>query len=792
MTTAEDKTESKPAVEMVSLTIDDHQLSVPKGTLVIRAAELIGVQIPRFCDHPLLEPVGACRQCLVEVEGQRKPMASCTITCTPDMVVHTQYTSEAADKAQHGVMELLLINHPLDCPVCDKGGECPLQNQAMSNGRVETRFTDIKRTFPKPINLSTEVLLDRERCVLCARCTRFSEQIAGDPFISLLERGAQQQVGIAPGEPFDSYFSGNTVQICPVGALTGAAYRFRARPFDLVSSPSVCEHCASGCAQRTDHRRGVVLRRLAGDDPEVNEEWNCDKGRWAFTYTRVGDRLTTPLVRDENGALRPASWSEAVAVAAAGLRSARTGVLVGGRVGVEDAYAYAKFTRIALGTNDIDFRSRPHSVEEQEFLAAAVAGRRDVGYADLQAAPVVVLVGFEPEDESPIVFLRLRKAVRKHGLHVVTIAPFASPGSTKLAAKVVLTEPGQEALALNGLASELPSSAIILAGERLATSRGALSATIRLAQRSGARLAWIPRRAGDRGALDTGCLPNLLPGARPVANAAARQQLTAAWHVGDLPAEPGRDTTAILAAAADGELDALLIGGVDPTDLPEPHATLAAIESTGFVVSLELRESAVTALADVVFPIAPVVEKAGSFLNWEGRIRPFEPALPANSFPDLRVLQIMADELGVDLGFRTAEDARAEIAALGRWDGERAAPPSIVPKDLPPLERGEAVLAGWRLLLDSGRLQDGEPFLAGTARPAVVRLSAATAAGIGAGAGDVVTVSTGRGAISLPLVVTDMPDGVVWLPLNSPGSAVHEHLGITTGAVVCIEREATA
>ncbi|BBY65650.1 NADH-quinone oxidoreductase [Mycolicibacterium helvum] len=779
-------------MEMVNLVIDDVDVAVPKGTLVIRAAELMGVQIPRFCDHPLLDPVGACRQCLVEVEGQRKPMASCTTTVTEGMVVRTQYTSEAADQAQHGVMELLLINHPLDCPVCDKGGECPLQNQAMSNGRVETRFTDIKRTFPKPINLSTEVLLDRERCVLCARCTRFSEQIAGDPFISLLERGAQQQVGIAPGQPFDSYYSGNTVQICPVGALTGAAYRFRARPFDLVSSPSVCEHCASGCAQRTDHRRGVVLRRLAGDDPDVNEEWNCDKGRWAFTYTRVGDRLTTPLVRDENGALRSASWSEAIAVAAAGLTSGRTGVLVGGRVGVEDAYAYAKFARIALGTNDIDFRSRPHSVEEQDFLAAAVAGRCDVGYADLQAAPVVVLVGFEPEEESPIIFLRLRKAVRKHGLRVVTIAPFASPGSVKLAARVVPTEPGQEAAALDGLATELPSSAVILAGERLATSRGALSAVARLAHQTGARLAWIPRRAGDRGAVDTGCLPNLLPGARPVADAVARQQLTTAWHVDDLPAEPGRDTTAILSAAADGELDALLIGGLDPTDLPEPHATLAAIESTGFVVSLELRESTVTALADVVFPIAPVVEKAGSFLNWEGRFRPFEPALPANSFPDLRVLQIMADELGVDLGFRTAEDARAEIATLGRWDGDRAAPPSVAPKELPPLERGEAVLAGWRLLLDSGRLQDGEPYLAGTARPAVVRLSAASAAGIGAADGDVVTVSTGRGAISLPLIVTDMIDGVVWLPLNSPGSAVHEQLGVTTGAVVCIEREGTA
>src|ERR1700736_4223451 len=397
--------------EMVTLTIDGVEISVPKGTLVIRAAELMGVQIPRFCDHPLLDPVGACRQCLVEVEGQRKPLASCTTVATDDMVVGTQLTSEAADKAQHGVMELLLINHPLDCPMCDKGGECPLQNQAMSNGRADSRFTDVTRTFTKPINISSEVLLDRERCVLCARCTRFSDQIAGDPFIELLERGALQQVGIAPGEPFQSYFSGNTVQICPVGALTGAAYRFRARPFDLVSSPSACEHCASGCAQRTDHRRGKVLRRLAGDDPQVNEEWNCDKGRWAFTYTTVGDRITTPLVRDDDGKLRPASWSEALSVAGAGLAAVNgsAGVLVGGRATVEDAYAYSKFARIVLGTNDIGFRARQHSDEETAFLAAHIAGQpMTVTYADLDSAPAVLLVGFEPEEESAIVYPRRR------------------------------------------------------------------------------------------------------------------------------------------------------------------------------------------------------------------------------------------------------------------------------------------------------------------------------------------------------------------------------------------------
>lgn len=790
MTLAENSRDAPP-VEMVTLTIDGTEVSVPKGTLVIRAAELIGVQIPRFCDHPLLEPVGACRQCLVEVEGQRKPMASCTTTATPDMVVRTQFSSEAADQAQRGVMELLLINHPLDCPVCDKGGECPLQNQAMSNGRAETRFEGVKRTFPKPIAISTQVLLDRERCVLCARCTRFSDQIAGDRFIDLLERGAQQQVGIAPGEPFQSYFSGDTVQICPVGALTGTAYRFRARPFDLVSSPSVCEHCSSGCAQRTDHRRGAVLRRLAGDDPEVNEEWNCDKGRWAFTYATVGDRIDTPLVRDGDG-LRPASWSEALGVAAAGLAAARgrAGVLVGGRASVEDAYAYAKFARMVLDSNDIDFRARPHSDEEAQFLAHHVAGLpMTVTYSDLENAPAVLLAGLEPEEESPIVFLRLRKAMRRNGLRVLSIAPFASRGLEKLSGTLLRTAPGGEAAALDALAGDdvlnMPGSVILL-GERLASAPGALSAASRLAEATGARLAWIPRRAGERGALEAGALPHLLPGGRPVTDDVARAQTAAAWSVDELPSATGRDTAGMLAAARDGELGALLVGGVEPADLADPDAALAALDAAPFVVSLELRDSAVTQRADVVFPIAPVVEKEGSFLDWEGRRRPFQPSLHTNAIPDLRVLNFLAFEIGVDLGVPTAAAADDERARLGLWSGDRRQPPPVSPPA--PRAAGQAVLAGWRMLLDSGRLQDGEPNLAGTARTPVARLSAATAAGIGVQDGEPVTVRTERGVITLPLQVTDMVDDVVWLPLNSPGSAVHATLGVTVGQPVSIER----
>ncbi|WP_434582289.1 NADH-quinone oxidoreductase subunit G [Carbonactinospora thermoautotrophica] len=817
--------------DLVTLTIDGFEISVPKGTLVIRAAELLGIQIPRFCDHPLLDPVGACRQCLVEVEGQRKPLAACTTTVTDGMVVRTQLTSPVADKAQQGVMELLLINHPLDCPVCDKGGECPLQNQAMSNGRAESRFEGRKRTFPKPVAISSQVLLDRERCVLCARCTRFSAQVAGDPFIELLERGALQQVGIYEKQPFESYFSGNTVQICPVGALTGAAYRFRSRPFDLVSTPSVCEHCAAGCAQRTDHRRGRVLRRLAGDDPAVNEEWNCDKGRWAFQYATVPDRLTHPLVRDEEtGELVPASWPEALAIAAQGLARARgrAAVLTGGRLTMEDAYAYAKFARVALHTHDIDFRARPCSVEEAEFLAAYVAGGRPGDgrtptYEDLEAAPVVLLVGLEPEEECPIVFLRLRKGARKKNVKVFSIAPFVTRGLEKMFGRLLPAAPGGEPRLLDALAGDdfaqalatldagvsgldagvlaevaellRRPGAVVLVGERLAGVPGAFSAAARLAERTGAKLGWVPRRAGERGALEAGAVAGLLPGGRPVDDTRARAEVARVWGTAELPVVPGRDTEGILRAARDGLVDALVVAGVEVDDLRDPRAAREALAEVPFVVSLELRPSAVTEHAQVVFPVAAVAEKPGTFVNWEGRWRPFPQALrDADTLSDLRVLNALADAMDVHLGRPDPGAARRELEQLGVWTGERAAPPPVagpVFSGLPRPGVGEAVLTTWRLLLDRGRLQDGEPHLAGTARRPVVRLAAATAAEIGAGDGDLVTVATDRGAVTLPLVVTAMPERVVWVPANSPGSVVHRDLGVTAGAIVRIARAAT-
>ncbi len=801
------------ATDLVTVTIDGYQVAVPKGTLVIRAAELVGIQVPRFCDHPLLDPVGACRQCIVEVEGQRKPLTACTTTVTEGMVVRTQLTSPVAKKSQEGVLELLLINHPLDCPVCDKGGECPLQNQAMSNGAAESRFSDVKRTYPKPLAISSQVLLDRERCVLCARCTRFQQQIAGDPFIELFERGALQQVAIYTDQPFESYFSGNTVQICPVGALTGAAYRFRARPFDLVSSPMVCEHCAAGCALRTDHRRGKVLRRLAGNDPAVNEEWNCDKGRWAFTYATAGDRIATPLVRDaDSGRLVEASWTEALTRAAQGLAMARdeagVGVLPGGRLTVEDAYAYAKFARVALRTNDIDSRSRPHSDEELAFLASSVAGRYvgqagAVSYADLESAPAVLLAGFEPEEESPIVFLRLRKAVRRTGTRVFTVAPFRSPGAVKTAARLLQTVPGGEAVALRGLdagssgiaaeaaaALALPG-AVLLVGERLAEVPGALSAAADLAARTGARLAWVPRRAGERGAVDAGCLPTLLPGGREVTDTDARRVVEQAWDA-VVPLQPGRDLHGILTAARDGELSALLVGAVDPADCPDPELALDALDGVGFLVSLELRRSPVTDRADVVLPVAAAVEKAGTFLDWEGRARPFEQVLRlSGAMPDGRVLHTLADELDAPLGLPDVDAARAELGRLGSAASHPAAPDEQAGAPATP-GPGEALLATWHWLLDDGSLQDGEPFLAGTAKKSRLHLSPATAAETGVSEGDLVEVSTPRGSLVLPLVLADLPDRVVWLPTRSPDAAVRRDLAARSGAVVTLRRAVPA
>lgn len=834
---------------LVKVTIDDVELDVPAGTLVIRAAEQAGIRIPRFCDHPLLEPVAACRQCLVEVgmpdrntgelRFMPKPQPSCAQTVTPGMVVKTQHTSEVARRAQEGVMEFLLINHPLDCPICDKGGECPLQNQAMSEGRESSRFIDAKRTYRKPLKLTSQILLDRERCILCQRCVRFGKEIAGDPFLDLQGRGGGtaptehhhfmgEQVGsfdtavldyfnpqakdnvkagisgpygqegiigslnegdLAPndrdvsGRAFASYFSGNIIQICPVGALTSNDYRFRARPFDLVSTASVTEHDASGSAIRVDIRRGEVLRRLAGNDPEVNEEWITDKDRFAFKWSGV-QRLNTPFVR-ENGQLVPTSWSDAldrVHRALAGLSGDQVGFLPGGRLSFEDAWAWSKFARTVVGSDSIDMRSRSHSEEERSFLAAHVAGSGlGVTYSQLESAGQVLLVGLEPEDECGAIFLRMRKATRKGKLRVASLAPMTSRGLAKLSGELLRCAPGTEVevaaeIREGGEFADLASrldGGVILVGERASRTPGLLSEVVRLAERTHCRIQWVPRRAGERGGVEAGLLPGLLPFGRALASQEARESL--AW--GEIPAQRGLDATQMLEAAADGRVKALVVGGVDLRDFDDPAAARKALDQVDFLVSLEVRRSEVTDRADVILPVAPPLEKNGTFINWEGRLRPFGQAIASRSQTDRLVFDALASEFGVDLGLHDLVGLYDQVNPLMQWNGQREEFLLATASELVEVGQGEALLATHKPMLDAGRLQDGASMLAGSARRPVVFASRATVAGLGIDEGEELTLSTQRGSITLPLQFADLPDGVVWVPECSQGSIVHESLG---------------
>ncbi|MDX6359240.1 MAG: NADH-quinone oxidoreductase subunit, partial [Nocardioidaceae bacterium] len=494
-----------------------------------------------------------------------------------------------------------------------------------------------------------------------------------------------------------------------------------------------------------------------------------------FSYAQADDRITYPRIR-EDGELRPASWPEAFVVAARGLAAAgAVGVLTGGRVTAEDAFAYSAFARVALGTHDIDFRARPHSAEEADFLAAEVVLRQGATYADLEAANSVLLVGLEPEDEAGSIFLRLRKANREHRTRVWSVAPFATNGLRKMGGTLIAARPGDEAEVVDGLAHEgdveIDSAGVILVGERMATVPGALTAVARLARTTGAKLAWVPRRAGDRGALEAGCLPTLLPGGRPVADAAARVDAATAWGVDSLPEQPGRDGDAIVAALVAGELEGLVVGGVDPDDTADPAAFRAALAAATFVVAMDLRETEVTRAADVVFPVAPVTDKAGTFVNWEGRTRPFEAVFTnPTSLPETRILAGIAEELGKPLGFRNVAEARSAMADLGPWDGPRATlPESPAPTKVKGPKKNELALATWKLMLDNGSMQDNEKYLAATARTPVCRVSGQAAAALG----PMVTLTGDRGSVTLPVeVADDLADDIVWVPANSVGNGV--------------------
>jgi NADH-quinone oxidoreductase subunit G len=673
-----------PGPDVVTLTIDGQTVEAPRGELLIKVAQNHGTYIPRFCWHERMKPVGMCRMCLVEIEGMRGMQISCATPVADGMVVTTQ--SPTVKAMQDGMLEFLLINHPLDCPVCDRGGECPLQDQTLAFGPGESRFVEEKRHFEKPVAISDLVLLDRERCIQCGRCTRFAAEIAGDPLIDFGGRGGTTEVITYPDEPFSSYFSGNTVQICPVGALTASAYRFRARPWDLQTVETSCQTCAVGCRGALQSSSNRIVRLLGVDSEPMNQGWLCDKGRYGYEWVHSADRVRAPMVR-RNGALVEVSWPDALDVAVAGLRDAldRNGpasiAVVGGARGTnEDAYAWARFAKGVLGTDNVDAQLG------DGLPAEVVLGLASATIAELDRARAIVLVAPDLREELPVLHLRVRRAVVDLGVPVIEIAPRAT-GLTRDVTAVLRHAPGEagamaaqfaRALAGDGTASgsgsiEKAVSAldgregaivVILGRQSLAESpESVVQAAAALAAVPGVKFLSALRRANVRGALDLGLTPGFLPGR--VTLDGARAHYTDAW--GRVPAGRGLDTVGVLDAAAAGTVDTLVLLGADlEADFPDRIRMRAGLDAARFVIAIGAFPGDAADRADVFLPTSVWGEKAGSTTNLEGRVmRQARLITPeGTTMDDWRIAAELAARFGIDFGFDTVEDVQEEIARV--------------------------------------------------------------------------------------------------------------------------------
>jgi NADH-quinone oxidoreductase subunit G len=756
----------------VTLTIDGKEVTVPAGTLIIRAAEQLGIEVPRFCDHPLLKPAGACRQCYVQVEGQPKLATSCTVAVAPGMTVRTQNSDPEVADAQRANLEFLLLNHPLDCPICDRGGECPLQDQALAYGPGDSRFREAKRVFPKPIPMSPLVGLDRERCILCARCTRFCDEISGDRFLELFARGAGERVSIAAGEDFRSPFSGNTVQICPVGALTSTPYRFAARPFDLTYGDSVCPHCSAGCNMRVDVRRGEVVRHLARDEYDVNDAWLCDKGRYAYRFPDAPERITTPLIRDHG--LEPASFGEVLTKIATWVDGARVGVLTGGRLMDEDSYALSKLARTVFRTNDLDHRRGTGAPSAERFAARVPMG---VTYRDVERAKVILAVGLDAEQEVPILHLRLRKAAAA-GARIWVV----HPRRTRLhdVATHILVRPGDEARMFAGGADPVMDEAlealraagedaVVIAGER----SGAADAAQADLLGSGARFAYVTRRAGDRGALRAGVHPSLLPGGRSLGEAGP---VESRWTTA-ISRERGRDWRGILEACAAREIDVLYLVGVDPLrDFPDAALARRALDNVPVKIVQSLELGSLGPFADAFLPAAPFLEKEGHVTNWEGRGQRLRRVRDPEGMclPDWEIFASLALACGGDLGFETLDEIHEEMGELlaPRDDGMSTggeASGADRRADRTAESREGLILFTYPLLVDEGRLSErADELKEALADPPFAEIHPDDAGDVVDGADVVLTTSAGEA--TLPARVTEhVAKGSVFVPFNQAG-----------------------
>jgi len=793
----------------VSVTINGTEIQANPGELLIDAAERTGTYIPRFCYHSRMKPVGMCRMCLVEVDSGRGPalQPSCMIPVSDGMTVDTE--SEATKKAQDGVLEFLLINHPLDCPVCDKGGECPLQDQTVAYGPGESRFIEEKRHYEKPIPISDTVYLDRERCILCDRCTRFADDVAGDTLIHFMDRGNNTQVNTFPDEPFASYFSGNTVQICPVGALTAKPYRFKARPWDLEETISTAWTDSVGSRVTVQSSRNQVLRLLGVDADAVNWGWLSDKERFGFEALNSEARLTQPMCRAGDD-LAPTGWAAAltqVTDALSGVEPSRVGVIGGARLTNESQYAWAKLAKGVLGTDNVDAQLG------DGLPAEAVLGLPRATIADAcEPGGTIILVGPDPKEDLGALFLRLRHAVVNDGATLIELTP-SRGGLSGIAAHSLHGRPGEVGLLAQALVAATSGPAVDAAGiaaAEIAAAAEAISGpvTVILGRASVAEsatatvdaavaLTGLPevrflsalRRGNVHGALDAGLAPGLLPG---------RQRLDAgcdAWP--SVPAAAGLDTAGMLGAAAAGDLDVLVLLGADPlSDFPDSDLAARALDSVGTVIAIEsLPNASTVAHADVVLPAAMATEVDGTFTNLEGRVSVCEQKVtpPGTARADWMIATELAARLGADLGLDSPATIRAELAAVSAvhaplTEEALAASPvegvllagssldgPVASTALAPANDAYSLrLVAGRRMYDAGTMVQASPSSAGLAATATVRLNPVDFDKLGIEAGTDVKVVSGQGELRAPLAVDPgVPAGSAVVPANAPGNGAN-------------------
>jgi len=825
--TAPEKTAAEK--ETVSITVNGRAFEAESGRMLIDACEDAGEYIPRFCYHPRMTPVGMCRMCLVEVDTGRGPglQPSCMITVSPDMVVDTE--SDATKRAQDGVLELLLINHPLDCPVCDKGGECPLQDQTMAYGPGESRFVEEKRHFEKPIPISDTVYLDRERCILCDRCTRFADEVAGDPLIHFMDRGNQTQVNTFPDEPFSSYFSGNVVQICPVGALTAKPYRFKARPWDLEEVESTFPN-AMGDRITIQSSRNEVLRYQGVDSDAVNWGWLADRDRFSFEMLSAPGRVTEPLVRGtglgvpkrDGSELVATTWNTALGIAASSIKetlatrgASGIAVLGGARLTNEAQYAWAKLAKGIIRTDNVDAQLA------DGLPAELVLGlpRATVNDACAPGGTVVLMAG-DPKEELGTLYLRLRHAAIQDNVTIIELTPTAT-GVSHLAKHSLRVLPGDlgpvaRALvsgeALPAIGSPIEPDALAAAAKALAAGpvtviagRSSLAESVHptieaieaLRTLDGVRFLPALRRGNTMGAIEMGLAPNLLPGGVDLVE--GRDRFGEAW--GHIPLLPGLDAAGILQSAAAGEIECLILLGSDPlADFPDRSLAHAALQSipTTIVADLFINESA--AFADVILPVAAHPEITGSHTNIEGRVTAVRQKTtpPGTARSDWMIAAELAFQLDADLGFSSVADIATEISAVsdrhaGLDLGTDERDGVLVPVAGAPLactwtapeHLGLAPAVGHRLVVDhtmfdQGTVVQNSAAISHLGGQAKARLNPDTVAELGLSAGASVRVTSDQGSVKLGVEADpSVPVGVVAIAANHVGANPTDLIDLT-------------